>query len=73
MNYLAIMAMVISGRAKALLVGILCFMLIGAVIVAGSTNGWFVSRRYNGERTAARIQVKYSSKYYFWGNEVECE
>lgn len=52
------MAMVISGRAKALVIGILCFMLIGAVLVAASTKGWFVARYDNGERTAARIQVK---------------
>lgn len=51
------MAMVISGRAKAVIIGILCFLLLGSVLVAGSTKGWFVSQRYNGERTAARIQV----------------
>lgn len=52
------MAMVISGRAKAVIIGLLCFMLLGVVLVAASTKGWFVARRYHGERTAARIQVK---------------
>lgn len=55
------MAMVISGRAKAVIIGLLCFMLLGVVLVAASTKGWFVARRYHGERTAARIQV---NKFY---------
>lgn len=50
--------MVISSRAKALIFGILCFMLLGAVLVTGSTKGWFMPQRYNGEHVAARIQVK---------------
>lgn len=49
--------MVISSRAKAIIFGMLLFMLLGAVLVTGSTKGWFVSQRYNGEHVAARIQV----------------
>lgn len=55
------MAMVISGRAKAIIFGMLCFMLLGAVLVTGSTKGWFVAQGFNGEHVAARIQVKLST------------
>lgn len=52
------MAMVISSRAKGVIIGILGFMIVGAVLVAGSTKGWFGTQRYYGDgRTAARIQV----------------
>lgn len=51
------MAMVISNRAKAIIFGMLCFMLLGAVLVAGSTKGWFAVQGFNGEHVAARIQV----------------
>lgn len=67
------MAMVISSRAKALVIGILCFMLVGAMLVAASTKGWFVAQRYNGERTAARIQVKRNFIYVWDGYWVIVE
>lgn len=51
------MAMVISDRAKAVIIGVVCLVLLGGVLVAASTKGWFVAQRYHGERTAARIQV----------------
>ena len=51
------MAMVISTRAKLLITALIVFFLLGIVLVTGSTKGWFVPNRYNGERVAARIQV----------------
>lgn len=51
------MAMVISGRAKAVIGALVCFFLLGVVLVTGSTKGWFNPNDFNGERTAARIQV----------------
>lgn len=57
--------MVISGRAKAAIIGIFCFLLLGGVLVTGSTKGWFVTQRYNGERTAARYQVNFSIAVHF--------
>lgn len=51
------MAMVISGRAKAVITALISFFLLGIVLVTGSTKGWFVPQRYHGERVAARIQV----------------
>lgn len=51
------MAMVISGRAKAVIGALVCFFLLGVVLVTGSTKGWFNGQDYNGERAAARIQV----------------
>lgn len=51
------MAMVISGRAKGVIAALVCFILLGAVLVTGSTKGWFVPQNYHGERVAARIQV----------------
>lgn len=53
------MAMVISGRAKAVITALVAFFLLGVVLVTGSTKGWFISQRYHGERVAARIQVGY--------------
>ena len=53
------MAMVISGRAKAIVAGLIIFFLVGVVLVTGSTKGWFVPQKFHGERVAARIQVKY--------------
>ncbi|KFB51443.1 hypothetical protein ZHAS_00019924 [Anopheles sinensis] len=50
------MAMVVSGRAKAVIVAFVCFFLLGIVLVTGSTKGWFVPMRYS-ERVAARVQV----------------
>uniref|UniRef100_A0A182MHE5 Uncharacterized protein n=1 Tax=Anopheles culicifacies TaxID=139723 RepID=A0A182MHE5_9DIPT len=50
------MAMVVSGRAKAVIAAFVCFFLLGIVLVTGSTKGWFVPMRYN-ERVAARVQV----------------
>lgn len=50
------MAMVISNRAKAIIGIFTIFFLLGIVIVAGSTQGWFVPQNYYGERVAARIQ-----------------
>lgn len=50
------MAMVISNRAKAIIGIFTCFFLLGIVIVAGSTQGWFIPQNYYGERVAARIQ-----------------
>nr|XP_029726514.1 collagen alpha-1(XVIII) chain [Aedes albopictus] len=50
------MAMVVSGRAKAVIVAFVCFFLLGIVLVTGSTRGWFVPDRYHNERVAARIQ-----------------
>uniref|UniRef100_A0A182WXB2 Uncharacterized protein n=1 Tax=Anopheles quadriannulatus TaxID=34691 RepID=A0A182WXB2_ANOQN len=49
------MAMVVSGRAKAVIAAFVCFFLLGIVLVTGSTKGWFVPMRYN-ERVAARVQ-----------------
>lgn len=49
--------MVISGRAKAGIGALICFFLLGVVLVTGSTKGWFNPNDFNGERTAARIQV----------------
>lgn len=51
------MAMVISTRAKLLITALIAFFLLGIVLVTGSTKGWFLPNRYNGERVAARIQV----------------
>ncbi|EDS28770.1 conserved hypothetical protein [Culex quinquefasciatus] len=51
------MAMVVSGRAKAVIGAFICFFLLGIVLVTGSTKGWFVPVRYNHERVAARIQI----------------
>uniref|UniRef100_A0A1B0G245 Uncharacterized protein n=1 Tax=Glossina morsitans morsitans TaxID=37546 RepID=A0A1B0G245_GLOMM len=51
------MAMVISTRAKLLITALIVFFLLGIVLVTGSTKGWFIPNRYNGERVAARIQV----------------
>lgn len=51
------MAMVISGRAKAVIGALVCFFLLGVVLVTGSTKGWFNPNDFNGERAAARIQV----------------
>lgn len=48
--------MVISNRAKAIIGIFTCFFLLGIVIVAGSTQGWFIPQNYYGERVAARIQ-----------------
>lgn len=53
------MAMVVSGRAKAVIGAFICFFLLGIVLVTGSTKGWFVPVRYNHERVAARIQVRH--------------
>lgn len=53
------MAMVISGRAKAVIGALVCFFLLGVVLVTGSTKGWFNPNDFNGERAAARIQVNY--------------
>uniref|UniRef100_A0A182PYK6 Uncharacterized protein n=1 Tax=Anopheles epiroticus TaxID=199890 RepID=A0A182PYK6_9DIPT len=50
------MAMVVSGRAKAVIAAFVCFFLLGIVLVTGSTKGWFVPMRYN-ERVAARVQL----------------
>uniref|UniRef100_A0A182FGG8 Uncharacterized protein n=1 Tax=Anopheles albimanus TaxID=7167 RepID=A0A182FGG8_ANOAL len=50
------MAMVVSGRAKAVIAAFVCFFLLGIVLVTGSTKGWFVPTRYS-ERVAARVQV----------------
>ncbi|XP_062553398.1 collagen alpha-1(XVIII) chain isoform X12 [Armigeres subalbatus] len=50
------MAMVVSGRAKAVIAAFVCFFLLGIVLVTGSTRGWFVPVRYHNERVAARIQ-----------------
>lgn len=50
------MAMVISTRAKAIIGVFTCFFLLGIIVVAGSTQGWFVPQGYYGERVAARIQ-----------------
>lgn len=49
--------MVISGRAKAVIGALVCFFLLGVVLVTGSTKGWFNPNDYSGERAAARIQV----------------
>lgn len=51
--------MVISGRAKAVIGALVCFFLLGVVLVTGSTKGWFNPNDFNGERAAARIQVNY--------------
>uniref|UniRef100_A0A182WBX7 Uncharacterized protein n=1 Tax=Anopheles minimus TaxID=112268 RepID=A0A182WBX7_9DIPT len=51
------MAMVVSGRAKAVIAAFVCFFLLGIVLVTGSTKGWFVPMRYN-ERVAARVQLR---------------
>lgn len=51
------MAMVISGKAKAVIAALLVFFLLAIVLVTGSTKGWFVPQRFHGERVAARIQV----------------
>lgn len=51
------MAMVISGKAKAVIAALLVFFLLAVVLVTGSTKGWFVPQRFHGERVAARIQV----------------
>ena len=52
------MAMVISGRAKAIIFGMFAFIVLGGVLVTGSTKGWFLGKRYNDvEHVAARIQV----------------
>ena len=56
------MAMVISTRAKLLITALIVFFLLGIVLVTGSTKGWFVPNRYNGERVAARIQVNGKKK-----------
>lgn len=53
------MAMVISGRAKGAIGALVCFFLLGVVIVTGSTKGWFHQNDFNGERAAARIQVNW--------------
>lgn len=53
------MAMVISSRAKAVIIGVVCLVLLCGVLVAASTKGWFVAQRFHGERTAARIQVNH--------------
>lgn len=52
------MAMVISGRAKSVITALVCIILLGAVLVAGSTKGWFVPQKYHGEQVAARIQAR---------------
>lgn len=52
------MAMVISGRAKTVMAAFICFIFLSAVLVTGSTKGWFNTQKYHGERVAARIQVK---------------
>lgn len=62
------MAMVISNRAKAIIGIFTCFFLLGIVIVAGSTQGWFIPQNYYGERVAARIQGvknKVSCSFFF--------
>lgn len=51
------MAMVISTRAKLVITALILFFLLGIVLVTGSTKGWFIPQRFNGERVAARIQV----------------
>lgn len=51
------MAMVISTRAKLVITALILFFLLGVVLVTGSTKGWFIPQRFNGERVAARIQV----------------
>ncbi|KAL9699599.1 hypothetical protein quinque_003040 [Culex quinquefasciatus] len=56
------MAMVVSGRAKAVIGAFICFFLLGIVLVTGSTKGWFVPVRYNHERVAARIQASMGRK-----------
>ncbi|KAL7732412.1 hypothetical protein ACLKA6_004384 [Drosophila palustris] len=48
--------MVISTRAKLVITALILFFLLGVVLVTGSTKGWFVPQRFNGERVAARIQ-----------------
>nr|NP_001163360.1 multiplexin, isoform I [Drosophila melanogaster]ACZ94631.1 multiplexin, isoform I [Drosophila melanogaster] len=52
------MAMVISTRAKLVITALILFFLLGIVLVTGSTKGWFNPNRYNGERVAARIQLR---------------
>lgn len=54
--------MVISGRAKAVIGALVCFFLLGVVLVTGSTKGWFNQNDFNGERAAARIQVTTQKK-----------
>lgn len=54
--------MVISGRAKAVIGALVCFFLLGVVLVTGSTKGWFNQNDFNGERAAARIQVTCDTK-----------
>lgn len=49
--------MVISTRAKLVITALILFFLLGIVLVTGSTKGWFIPQRFNGERVAARIQV----------------
>lgn len=61
------MAMVISTRAKLLITALIVFFLLGIVLVTGSTKGWFIPNRYNGERVAARIQVIFTYKNSFFG------
>lgn len=59
------MAMVISGKAKAVIAALLVFFLLAIVLVTGSTKGWFVPQRFHGERVAARIQVGWSAYSFF--------
>ncbi|KAM8708882.1 hypothetical protein ACLKA7_015795 [Drosophila subpalustris] len=54
--------MVISTRAKLVITALILFFLLGVVLVTGSTKGWFVPQRFNGERVAARIQCSNNNK-----------
>jgi len=57
--------MVISTRAKAIIIALICFILLGGVLVTGATKGWFTPNKYHNEHVAARIQVKQCSCYLY--------